>query len=316
MRIAVVGAGNWGKNLVRTFHGLGALAVVVETSVQLREQVKAEYPDVIVSDGFKEAMACDAVALATPAQTHAEIAKMFLLLGKDVFVEKPMTLSSHEAEELCAIAKDQDAILMAGHLLLYQPAIQWIREQIHGKLIGELVSVHQERLNLGKARAVENVLWSLGVHDVAVALYLLNSAPVKVRVSSQNVLTEGVADDYYVHITSESGAQAHLHCSWLWPTRRRSTTLIGTQGMLVYDELAQTVTLHKKSIGDDLQNLDLGEEIVFEGAGEPLKIELQHFLDCCANRRQPFSNGESALEVIRVLEQAEQGTSDRIVAPC
>jgi predicted dehydrogenase len=308
MKSAVIGAGNWGKNLVRTLHSMGALHSIAERHSGTREGIVEQYPDVPVFDDFDAVLNSDAAAvcIATPAETHFSIAASALRAGKHVFVEKPLTLSVAEGAELVEIATEQGVTLMVGHLLLYQPAIQFIKRSIDEGLIGHVYSFHQERLNLGRARSVENVLWSLGVHDVAVLLFLAGANPQEIRFSGQCALQKHVEDDAYVHLLFPDGVQAHLHSSWLWPELRRRLTVVGSKGMLVFDEVAKTVTLHKKSIDGSLKNVDGGSEEVFAASGEPLKLEMEHFLECCANGREPMSGGASAVEVLKVLEQANR----------
>ncbi len=246
----------------------------------------------------------NAVAIATPVPTHHAIAKAFLEAGKDVFVEKPMTFTVAEAEDLVATAKAGGRVLMVGHLLLYQPAVHWLKEYLDGGKLGQIYSLHQERMKLGRARAVENVLWSLGVHDVAVLLYLVGAAPASTSFSGHCGLQAEIEDDTYLHMEFPGGIKAHLHNSWLWPENRRRLTVVGEKGMLVYDEIAQNITLHRKIIDAELQNCDGGDEVVFEGSGQPLKLEMEHFIDCIKTRATPRSDGQNGLEVVRVLETA------------
>lgn len=312
-KVAVIGAGNWGKNLVKNFHALGALGAVVETDDRLRERLAEEYPGVPIYRDYVDIWnsVIPSVVIATPAATHYEIAKAALLAGKDVFVEKPMTLLASEAEDLARLADRERRVLMVGHLLLYQPAIRFIKDYLCCGKLGAVRSLHQERLNLGRARSVENALWSLGVHDVAVVLHLVGESPTALSATGQCVVQQGIEDDVYLHLRFPAGVQAHLHTSWLWPEKRRRLVVVGTDGMLVYDELAQNVTLHRKGIGPDLKNRDDGSEVVFEGADEPLLIECKHFLDCVASRKKPLSDGWSAVEVVRVMEQASRQLQDR-----
>lgn len=305
MKIAVIGAGNWGRNHARTLHQLGALDGIVEPSQDAQEKLRADLPEVKV---YASAEDCEAKAfvIATPAHTHYDIAYDLLRRGADLLVEKPITLSVKEAQELVRLADDRQAVLMAGHLLLYQPAIRFVHDAVHDGMIGQLLSIHQERLNLGKARAFEDVLWSLGVHDVSVALYWTGRSPIQTSANRQCALNKNIADDYYLHLEFEGGIHSHLHVSWLWPELRRRAVLVGTRGMLVYDEIAQTVTLHKKFINEHLANQSEGEEVVFEGAGQPLTLELQHFMSCIETRSKPISDGASAVEVLRVLEAASR----------
>jgi len=306
MHVAVIGAGNWGKNLVRTFHRLDSLVAVAEVNPVLRQMLGREYPSVTLYDDYVPLLESNipAVVVATPAHTHFGIVRAALLAGKDVFVEKPFTLSTSEAAELVALADRNQRVLMVGHLLLYQPAVQWIKDYISLGSIGKLCGLHQERVKLGRVRAVENVLWSFGVHDVAVLLYLIGKAPIRVHPVGHCILQKGIEDDVYLHLTFEGGVTAHLHTSWLWPEQRRRLTIVGSKAMLIYDELEQTVTLHRKSIGLDLANRDAGSEVVFKGEGEPLALECEHFLQAIKHRLTPLSDGRSALEVIRVLEKA------------
>lgn len=303
--VAVIGAGNWGRHVVRTYHGLGALAAVAEANTALHPALAAEYPGVPVHADYRQVLdgPIPAVVIATPAPTHGQIAREALLAGKDVLVEKPITMSVREAEELVELARERERVLMVGHLLLFQPAVQWIKACLARGDLGKVFCLTQERLNLGTARAVENALWSLGVHDVAVLLYLTGESPVRVAATGQRIVQPGVEDDVYVHLQFPGGARAHLHTSWLWPEKRRRLGVIGSEGMLTYDEVAQTVTLHRKRITPDLRSWDAGSEVVFRGGGEPLKAEAVHFLECVRSRaRSLLIDGRNGLEVVRVLE--------------
>jgi predicted dehydrogenase len=308
MRVAVIGAGKWGMNHVRTLRDLGVLAAVADTSPAVCDRIRAEMPDVETCVGYESLLNAeiDAVSIATSAPTHFEIARSFLRAGKDVLVEKPITLSSEEAEALRDLAAEHGRVLMVGHLLMYHPAVVAIRDAIEAGRIGKLLSLHQERLNLGRARAVENVLWSLGVHDVAVLLYLVGCGPESVEATGHAALQPTVEDDMYLHMRFPGGIQAHLHCSWLWPELRRRLTVVGTEGMLVFDEVEKTVVLHRKRIDERLENVNEGTETLFAGSAQPLTLELQHFLDRVRDRTMPRSDAASALEVVRVLEKASK----------
>jgi len=304
MRIAVIGAGNWGRNLVRNLSDMDVLSHVVDQKDDYLKEISSQFSDVECLDSFESLLESniDAVAIATPAESHFEIASTFLKSGKDVFIEKPMTLCSKEASELVDIAKLNNSILMVGHMLLYQPAIQFIKTYLAEGHIGQIYHLHQERLKLGRVRSKENVIWSLGVHDIAVLLYLAGSAPKEIQYSGHSGIQEQIQDDAYVHMTFQSGTKAHLHSSWIWPENSRCMRIIGSKGMLVYDEMKQTVTLHKKRIGEDLENIDEGEETLFEGSAQPLRLEMEHFAHCIKTRETPISDGLSGLAVIRVLE--------------
>lgn len=313
MKAGVIGAGTWGMNLVRVLDSLGALGGVAEIAPAARDRIAASYPAVPLHPDHRALLVSDAqaVVIATPAPTHYQMAREALIAGKDVFVEKPITLRADEADDLAQLAEDHGRVLMAGHLLLYQPAVRWISDFIAKGGLGTLYSLHQERLNLGRARHVENALWSLGVHDVAVLLHLIGESPERVLATGQRALGRVVEDDVHLHLEFPFGAHAHLHVSWLWPERRRRLTLIGSLGMLVYDELAQSVTLHRKTIGGDLSNQDGGSEVVHEGHAEPLNLEMEHFLECVRHRSRPISDGRSAAQVTRVIEEAQSQLEGR-----
>ncbi len=306
MRIGLIGAGGWGKNLARTLHALGVLGGVAEVSSEIRDKLSALYPETPLYSDHHALLRSDvrAVAIATPAATHYEVAKTALDAGMDLFVEKPLAMTVDEATELTATAAEEGRILMVGHLLLYQPAVQWIRECLTEGRLGTLRSLHHERLNLGRVRSVENALWSLGVHDVAVTLHLVGESPHRTTAVGQTVLQPGVEDDVRLHLEFPGGIQSHIHASWLWPEKRRRLTVVGDEGMLVYDEADQTVALHRKTVTKALECRDDGTEVAYEGAGEPLKLELEHFVDCVENRTIPRTDGESAVEVLKVLETA------------
>jgi len=305
MKVAVVGAGAWGKNHVRNLFEMGALGAVVESGAETREAVEKEYPGVPVWDNVNRLIESDisAAVVVTPAPTHYDISMSLLEAGKDVFIEKPMTLRVLHAEDLVETADRLGKVLMVGHLLLHQPAIQWLRDALTSGTIGKLHSIHQHRVGLGRARSAENVLWSLGVHDVAVVLYLVGKSPTAVNISGHRVLQTDVEDDVYLHMNFPDGIQTHLHCSWLWPTKDRGMVIVGNDAMLEYNEADQVVTLHKKTIGVDLKSVDNGSEVIYQGSGQPLRLELEHFIKCCEERLTPISDGRNGLEAIKIMQK-------------
>jgi predicted dehydrogenase len=307
--IAAIGAGPWGRNIVRTLHGMGRLKVVAEMVPALREQIEKEYPELETVRDYASLLTrgdIKAMAIATPAVTHHMIARTCMLAGKDVFVEKPMAMNVAESEDLVAVAKLQGRVLMVNHLLLYKPAIQFLRDYLAAGSLGRVFTFHQERMKLGKARPVENALVSLGVHDVAALLYIAGESPVDVVLSGHSGLRPGIEDDTYLHMSFEDGRMAHLHNSWLWPEDRRGMKIVADRGMVVYDEKEEKVTLFKKRIDADLNNVDEGSEVLFEAPPDfkPLTAVMEHFLECVDTRSTPRSCGRNGLEVVRVLEKA------------
>ncbi len=307
IRVGVVGAGRWGSNLVRVFHELGSLYAVADNTPQIQSEIQSCYPGVKVFNSLDDILSdanVDAVALATPAPDHALHINMALQAKKHVFVEKPMTLSVAQAEDLLKKAENCNQILMVGHLLLYDPAIQEIKRLLDNNAIGQLHSIHQERCKLGKIRSVENVLWSFGVHDLAVIQYLVNRDLKGVQVSQQAVIQSGIADDVYVHLCFAGNVRTHLHVSWLWPENRRCLTIIGTKGAIIYDEPSHTLTLKQFWVDENLQIENLGTENIAVSCARPLTLECQHFLDCIMNDMQPISDVRQGLAVVRMLEWA------------
>jgi predicted dehydrogenase len=311
-KTAVIGAGPWGRNIVKTLHGMGVLHSVVEADPKVRGVIAGDFPGVTILADSAELLGdgtVGSVAVATPAPTHHRVAKTCLLAGKDVFVEKPITLTSVEAEDLVETAERGGRILMTGHLLLYKPAVIFLKEYLASGQLGRVFTFHQERMKHGKARSVENALWSLGVHDVAALLHLAGSAVTGVSFSGHCGLQAGIEDDTYLHLTFADGAVAHLHNSWLWPEDRRGLRVIGERGMLCYDEKSESVTLVRKTIDRTLANVDGGTEVLFTApAGhQALEAELRHFLECVETRSVPRSCGRNGLEVVRILEMAGGG---------
>lgn len=306
MRVAVIGAGVWGKNLVKNFADLGVLVAVADAVEDNLQSVSQLHPDVLLYDGATTLLAneqLDAVAIATPPHTHYSIAMAAMEKGLDVFVEKPLTLDPTEAEALADYARASGRILMVGHLLLYQPAICFIKDYLDAGKLGKVYTYTQRRSKLGRVRSVENVLWSFGVHDVAVLLHLAGEEPSEVQFFGHAGVSDGIEDDTYLHLTFPGGSKASLHNSWLWPKTERELIITGEKGMLVFDELKSQVVLHKKTISADLAHHDNGTEILFEGSAQPLKLELEHFLHCCMNRQEPRSGRTSGVSCVKVLHR-------------
>ena len=310
-RVAVAGCGAWGRNHVRTMHDLGALAGVVEVLPSLRERIQAEYPDLPVWKSLDQAFPhVDGVVVATPAPTHAGLAGRALEAGKGVLVEKPMTLETPQAQELVALAEAAGRPLMVGHLLLYQPAVQELKRLLTAGAVGRVLRIHQERLNHGRVRSTENVLWSLAPHDLAVLCYLMDGAPRKVRAVGAAFLQNGIHDDVHLELGFGARRSAHIHAAWYWPGKRRGLRVLGEEGMIAYNESDQSLTLHRKRLagGDPpagLAPVDEGSERVFEGQGDVLRLEDQHFLDCLETGATPLSDGRSGVDVVRILEEAD-----------
>ena len=314
-QVIVVGAGNWGKNLVKNFFKLGALAGIAEVNPDLRTGISKDYPEIITYSDYQQVLATDipAVVLATPAPTHYQLAMKALEAGKDVFVEKPMTLKKGEARHLAEYAEQRSRLIMVGHLLLYQPAIAWMRDYLASGKAGKVYHVATQRLKLGRVRREENVWWSFAPHNVSVVLDLLGNPTVeKVKAQGEAILQPQIEDNIHVDLQFAGGQTGHLHCSWYWPELKRSTTVIAEKQMLVYDEVSQQVTVYDKGVNEDLSNRDEGSWSPEVTASEPLKLECEHFLHCLETRQQPLSDGWNGVAVVEILEKAQESLSGSI----
>lgn len=301
-QVGVVGVGKWGQHLVKTFDSLGVLAAIIDSDIpkgqMLADRYHVDYYQDI-SDVFNKDIS--ALAIATPVFSHYELAKKALLAGKDVFVEKPITTQVHEAEELIELAKINNCILMVGHLLLFQPAIQFIREFLVAGKLGAVYSFRQIRRSLGTIRKEENVLYSFGVHDLAVLHYLVDESVETILASSQVVMSEGIADDMTIHLYYRSGIQAHLHLNWLWPIKDRQLMILGEKGALHFDEITKKVIFYRSYGTKEASVIQRGYDVIFEDASAPLTLELQHFLACIQSRQEPRSSGLQGKDIVKLM---------------
>jgi len=309
-KVVVIGAGYWGKNLVRTFYQFGALAAIVDVDETVRAAMAKAYPDVAVAADLSEitrSQTITAAAIATPADTHFKIASQALESDFDLFIEKPMTTRLREAESLVRFAAERNRILMVGHLPLFSPVIAVLKELLLSKELGRIYSLHCERLNLGRIRTVENALWSLGVHDLAVLQYLMGESPHRVSAVGHSALRPEIVDDVYLHLDYPGGIRAHIHVSWLWPEKRRRLTIVGEKGFVVYDEVTGRLTRHHSDFNPDLPITSAEKEIFSSKPTDLLGREIHHFLARLDDRQTPLADGKSGIEIIRVMEQAFGG---------
>jgi len=309
--VALLGAGRWGINHARTLHELGALAAVVEPDRSRHGRIAEVAPDVPVytsPEAVWSDQAITGVVLATPAKRHPDDVEAALRAGKDVLVEKPMALEAGAARRMAELADACDRLLMVGHLLLYQPAIAWMRETIASGVIGEVCHVETRRLNLGKVRQHENVLWSFAPHDLAVVQYLLGEPQLQsVTANAKCMLQPEVEDLFYADFAFACARSAHVHVSWWWPQKIRTTTVLATKGVMVFDELAGTVMLQPATYdaGDDVLTA-AAVQTPEVAAAQPLTLECRHFLDAIATRTVPRSHGWHGVAVTEMLMSAEK----------
>lgn len=312
--VAMVGCGYWGKNLVRNFAALGALGAIVDADQAVADRVAAEFGVKALS--WEEVLtdpSISAVSIAAPAALHATLARQALAVGKDVFVEKPLALDLTEAEELCRVAEAGNRILMVGHLLQYHSAFVRLKELIGAGELGRLQYVYSNRVNLGKIRREENILWSFAPHDISMILCLVGVEPSEVSVVGAAYLHEIVADVTVTHMAFPTGTRAHIFVSWLHPYKEQRLVAVGDAGMAVFDDglpWDRKLTLYRHKIewrnGMPQPAKAEGFAIEIEPA-EPLNLECQHFLECLTSRKTPRTDGREGLRVLRVLQRAQEG---------
>jgi predicted dehydrogenase len=320
LRIGVVGLGYWGPNIARNFAAVrgSELAWCCDGSAAALERAGAMFPGVRLSSDLDELLSdpeLDAVAVATPVPTHGDLAVRVLEAGKHCFVEKPLAQSVADAERAVAAAEDAGRVLMVGHLLEYHPGIRVLKELADtGELGDRIYYIYGNRLNLGKLRADENALWSLGAHDVSVVLYLAGEEPSEVVARGESYVQPGVEDVVFCFLRFPSGLSAHLHLSWLDPHKERRFTVVGSRRMATFDDMALEgkVTIYDKGFDEDARGY--GEYITRSGAivspaipnVEPLRVECEHFVESVLEGSRPRSDGESGLHVVRVLERLQE----------
>lgn len=320
--VAVVGTGDWGANLVRNFANLPGtrLVAVCDADAQRLARTAAQYPGVKAVPDVSQ-IASDpevlGVVVAASAVGHYPLAKVLLEAGKDVYVEKPLTLEVAHAEELCRLAKRNGRILMVGHLLLYHPAVQYLKQMVMSGSIGELLYIYCQRVNLGKVRKDENALWSFAPHDLSVVLHLLDMEPLDVVARGSAFLQPGIEDVVFVDLRFPGGKMAHVHVSWLDPHKLRKFTVVGSQKMVVFDDMdaSEKIRIYDKGVDRAGQIVSYGDALTVRNGDilipkislqEPLRIECLHFIECIRERKQPLTDGLGGLRVVKVLDAAQK----------
>jgi UDP-2-acetamido-3-amino-2,3-dideoxy-glucuronate N-acetyltransferase len=310
-KIAVVGCGYWGQNLVRNFAGLGALAAVCDADPQRLEKLVVDASVMRTSrmEDVLERRDIEAVVIAAPAAQHFTLARKALLAGKDAFVEKPLALDLEEGKELVELARTRGRILMVGHLLHYHPAIAELRRMLHAGELGRVEYISSSRLNLGKLRTEEDILWSFAPHDISAILYLLEESPTRVAAQGASYLNHPISDVTLTILNFASGVKAHIFVSWLHPFKEQKLVIVGSQKMAVFDDTQteQKLVVYSHRV-DWVNRMPVARkaegEVVPLSKEEPLRAECQHFLDCVRDRKTPNTDGENGLKVLTILHAA------------
>jgi predicted dehydrogenase len=319
LRVGQIGYGYWGPNLARNFYQMkqSQLAAIADLDVKRLEEPARLYQARTYAD-YHELLAdptLDAVVVATPARTHFEVARDALECGKHVLVEKPLRMSSTEARALIALAEQKGRTLMVGHLFEHNAAVWKIRELVQQHAIGDVYYIYSSRVNLGRVQRDINALWSIAPHDISILLYVLGAMPVEVSARGASYLSENVDDVIFVTLTFPNKVLAHIHASWLDPSKVRQMTIVGSEKMIVYDDVNTESVLRIYDKGVYKRGSDYGEFQLKLHSGdinipkidmsEPLRNECMHFVECIREGKRPRTDGENGLRVIRVLEAAQ-----------
>ena len=312
-KIIQVGCGHWGKNLTRNFADINALAGITDRNRDAAVAMADTYGVPVMT--FEEALAnpsIDGIALATPTETHANLAKRVLQAGKHVYVEKPLALKIEDAETLIALASKLNKRLMVGHLLQYHPIFIALRDHVEAGLIGDLQYLYSTRMSLGKLRTEENVLWSFAPHDFSMLLNLVKQEPTNVTAQGASFVTPGIADWATVQCTFPNGVRGHIQTSWLHPFKEQRLVVIGTKGMLVFEDSLPDWDkklvhyAHKIRTDFTVPSPERADAIYLKvEKGEPLKEECRHFIESIETGKTPRTDGREGLAVLRALDAAE-----------
>lgn len=313
LKIACVGAGYWGKNLVRNFHEIGVLDVICDSNESVLTSLKKKYPARRVSSSFSSVIgdpSIDAVVIAAPAENHYALAREALLAKKHVFVEKPLALKVEEGEDLIDLAEKRQRILMVGHILEYHPAVLKLKEIIAAGELGKINYIYSNRLNLGKVRIEENILWSFAPHDISVLITLLGEMPKSVTALGGSYLHREISDITISTLDFPSGVKAHIFVSWLHPYKEQKLVVVGDRKMAVFDDTSKDRKLQVYDEGIEWVNRmpvprKKAPVIVEIEADEPLRRECLHFLESIVHGKAPQTDGHSALRVLKILNACE-----------
>jgi UDP-2-acetamido-3-amino-2,3-dideoxy-glucuronate N-acetyltransferase len=313
--IAVIGSGYWGKNLVRNFHQIGALKLICDKDESILNAFKSQYNGIETCLALSDVLSrdeIDGVVIATPAETHFFLVRESLLAGKHVFVEKPLVLNESEGRELIDIAAKNNRVLMVGHLLQYHPVFNQLKKMAHSGELGRINYIYSHRLNLGKIRREENILWSFAPHDISMILSLAGEEPDSIQTTGGYYLHQRIADVTTTHLNFSSGLQAHIFVSWLHPFKVQKLVVVGDRKMAVFDDTKdwpEKLLLYPHQINWQ-NNIPVPTKAEPEQVAitpeEPLRKECEHFLDCMTNGVQPRTDGIEGLQVLKILNASQR----------
>jgi predicted dehydrogenase len=325
VRIGVIGAGNWGRNHVRTLATMPEveLTCVCDTDPSRRQEIGRMYPKVQTTDSLESALAnVEAVVVATPVVSHEDVARAALERGLPTLIEKPMALSVRGAEEIVDLSEAKDVPVVVGHLLVFHPAVERLQAMIANGDLGSVYYLYSQRVNLGQVRPDENALWSFGPHDVSVAMKLLGEPPVYVTAQGRSCLQRGIEDVVFLNMEFASGVVAHVQMSWLDPHKERRLTVVGSRKMVVFDDMQarEKIKVYDKGVDRPPEYGSYGESLAIREGDiwipripnvEPLRAELSHFVAVARGEERPRSSARDGLEIVRVMQAASDSLAQR-----
>ena len=312
-KVCVVGAGRWGKNHIKTLMGLGALGGVVESDAKTRAELQSVYPDLRLFDSVESALQnnFDGYTVATPAETHFDVAKRIIEAGRHVLVEKPITLTAADARALKTLADQKGVNLMVGHVLLFHPAILKIKELLDEGKLGKLQYLYSNRLNLGTVRTEENILWSFAPHDIAIFQYFIEDLPETITSRGGAFVQPHIHDSTMTVLEYPHNIVGHIFVSWLHPFKEQRLVIIGSKGMVSFDDSTQGKELffYEKGIdwiqGEPVKRDGPSEVIPYQGE-PPLTAELHYFVDHLDGSPVTIAGSQNAVDVLEILEKASE----------
>ncbi|MEI8349149.1 MAG: Gfo/Idh/MocA family oxidoreductase [Candidatus Omnitrophota bacterium] len=312
--IAMVGLGAWGKNILRNLYELKAIRVACDCNLDTLRERKKEFPDIAYTATFDDILkdnAVTAVCIATPASTHYKLAKMALDAHKDVFVEKPLAFNVKHGRELMRIAEKKKKILMVGHILQYHPAIIRLKSLLEEGALGQVQYIYSNRLNIGKLRVEENILWSFAPHDISVLLMLIGSEPLRVDCFGASYINKGISDVTMTTLEFKNNIKAHIFVSWLHPFKEHKLIVVGSKAMAVFDDLTkEKLFIYPHKIEWHNGKIPVAHKAEYYclpiEEKEPLREEILHFIECIAARKVPKTDVKEGLKVLKVLAEAER----------
>ena len=319
--IGHVGLGYWGKNILRNLHELGVLHTASDSNLSAISEQKRQFPDIEYTTSFEDILRhpdIKAVAISTPAATHFKLVRQTLLAGKDVFVEKPLALTVKEGQEIVDIAEKEKRILMVGHILQYHPAVIKLKELISSGELGKIQYIYSNRLNIGKLRTEENILWSFAPHDISIILMLLGEETIKISATGGTYLSEGICDTTLTTLEFKNGVKGHIFVSWLHPYKEQKLIVVGSKAMAVFDDTSkEKLFFYPHKIEWKEGKIPVAQKAEYQvisiETGEPLKLELRHFVECVLGRKRPNTDGFEGLRVLKILESVEEFITDSIL---